>query len=468
MSEFLHINDINIPVRYRIDYGDIESLAKSISLTTLFNPVIVTQNHDLNQGGRRLSALRLIYAINHPEESNIELERYDDVSIHIIQNCQDANLKEGLLRIGFHVKIHNFEDRYDELVMELEENIRRKDLDWKERAMLIKAIDEEKRKLSKEGKEKDNWGIRDTAAHLQLSTATISHDLRIAEALEAGDTNIVNAKDRKTALNTILFNTEQALYCELQRRKAERLKNTKASGNLYNLDALELAKQLKIGDFNHVITDPPYAIEFDELTEEKHESENYIEMSREEYYPYMTALAEEIYSKIQWAGYFVCFCAHEHWHNLASIFEEVGFSVSSNPLIWYKEGSPGKNNHPDKHLTSVAEFAVVAWKGIPEMNKPGKGNVFPYKNYIDVKERFHITQKPIELLEDVIDTFTKPGETLVDFFMGSGSTIKAAIKRKRHYIGNDKSKYFAQARMEIIECEINESMPKFVDEEDDE
>lgn len=460
MSDFIHIKDVNIPLRYRRDYGDIEGLAKSISLNTLFNPVIVTQNLDLNQGGRRLSALRFIYAVNHAEQEDFDLADMDESTLHIIQNCKDQNIKEGKLRKNVHIKIHNFEDRHEELCMELEENIKRKDLDWKERAMLIKAIDEEKKRLQKQSGSKKNWGVRDTASYLGVSPATIVHDLKIAEALEKGLEDVCNAKDRATALSNVLFIQEQACLAELQRRKEIKLRSMSTTGQLFNMDALECAKQhLKLGEFNHVITDPPYAIEFDEMTSERREGDNYIEMTRDEFYPYMQELSKTVYERMTY-GYFICFCAHEHFHRLAAIFEESGFRVSRNPLIWFKKNSPGKNNHPDKHLTSVAEFAVVCWRGMPDLNKPGRSNVYEYANYIDVKQRFHITQKPVELLEDVIETFTRVGETIVDLFMGSGSTIKACIKKKRNYIGNDKSKYFAQARLEILEEETDAKTQK--------
>ena len=166
----------------------------------------------------------------------------------------------------------------------------------------------------------------------------------------------------------------------------------------------------------------------------------------------MEELSGILFDKMQ-AGYFICFCAFEHYYKLAEIIEKAGFTVSRGPLVWYKKGSPGKNNHPDKQLTQVTEYAVVAWKGMPELQKQGRINVYECGNYIDVKHRFHITQKPVELLEEVVRTFTKPGDTVLDIFMGSGSTCKACLTTKRYYIGNDKSDYFPQARMEIIDLE---------------
>lgn len=50
-------------------------------------------------------------------------------------------------------------------------------------------------------------------------------------------------------------------------------------------------------------------------------------------------------------------------------------------------------------------------------------------------EKFHPTQKPIELLEYLIKTYTNEGELVLDFTMGSGSTGVACNNTNRDFIG---------------------------------
>ena len=50
-------------------------------------------------------------------------------------------------------------------------------------------------------------------------------------------------------------------------------------------------------------------------------------------------------------------------------------------------------------------------------------------------EKFHPTQKPIELLEYLIKTYTNEGELVLDFTMGSGSTGIACNNTNRDFIG---------------------------------
>lgn len=54
----------------------------------------------------------------------------------------------------------------------------------------------------------------------------------------------------------------------------------------------------------------------------------------------------------------------------------------------------------------------------------------------------HPSQKPVELLEYFIKTYTNEGETVLDFCMGSGSTIEAAERINRNSIGIEKDKSF--------------------------
>lgn len=62
----------------------------------------------------------------------------------------------------------------------------------------------------------------------------------------------------------------------------------------------------------------------------------------------------------------------------------------------------------------------------------------------------HPTQKPIPLLENLIKTYTNPGDTVLDNCMGSGSTIFAAINTERHYIGIDINEAYCKSVQEKL------------------
>lgn len=72
------------------------------------------------------------------------------------------------------------------------------------------------------------------------------------------------------------------------------------------------------------------------------------------------------------------------------------------------------------------------------------------------KNRSHPTQKPVALMEYLIKTYTREGEIVLDFTMGSGSTGVACVNTHRRFIGIElDSEYFA-----IAEQRINDVLSK--------
>lgn len=67
----------------------------------------------------------------------------------------------------------------------------------------------------------------------------------------------------------------------------------------------------------------------------------------------------------------------------------------------------------------------------------------------------HRTQKPVDLLEYLIKTYTNEGNIVLDNCMGSGSTCVAAVNTNRHYIGFEMDKkYFQIAKKRIQEAGV--------------
>ena len=73
-------------------------------------------------------------------------------------------------------------------------------------------------------------------------------------------------------------------------------------------------------------------------------------------------------------------------------------------------------------------------------------NLWQFKR--DKGKNYHSCQKPIDILERLIQTHTKEGATVLDCFMGSGSTGVACLQTKRNFIGIElDEKYFQIAEM---------------------
>ncbi len=78
------------------------------------------------------------------------------------------------------------------------------------------------------------------------------------------------------------------------------------------------------------------------------------------------------------------------------------------------------------------------------------------------KNNCHPTQKPVDLLEYLIKTYTNEGETVLDATIGSGSTAVACINTNRHFIGFEtEEKFYEIANKRIAEAQAKKSQELF-------
>lgn len=78
-----------------------------------------------------------------------------------------------------------------------------------------------------------------------------------------------------------------------------------------------------------------------------------------------------------------------------------------------------------------------------------------FQNVINaLHEPIHPTQKPIDLIRYLIQTYSNPGQTVFDGYSGSGTTAVACIKEKRNFIGSELNKEYYEKAMERIKNEL--------------
>jgi site-specific DNA-methyltransferase (adenine-specific) len=89
-------------------------------------------------------------------------------------------------------------------------------------------------------------------------------------------------------------------------------------------------------------------------------------------------------------------------------------------------------------------------------NQPGAIRIIPHrwmgmlKDSEQTQRRMHPTQKPVELMELLIERYTMPGDLILDPFMGSGTTGAACGNTGRRFIGIERDAgYFAVAQQRI-------------------
>lgn len=115
----------------------------------------------------------------------------------------------------------------------------------------------------------------------------------------------------------------------------------------------------------------------------------------------------------------------------------------------YKELKPIQEAYQEENRRNITEkYPAVfnLWQG-----GKSKSNVLEYKKDND---GYHPTQKPVALLEDLIQTYSNDGNTVLDFTMGSGSTGVACVNTNRNFIGIELDDgYFNIAKKRIEEAQ---------------
>ena len=113
------------------------------------------------------------------------------------------------------------------------------------------------------------------------------------------------------------------------------------------------------------------------------------------------------------------------WYEpIIRLLTETGFQPNPQPAVWVKRG--GQVNNPHLSLASSYETFVYARKGNAVIAKPGRLNTYDYKP-VDPSQKWHPTQRPIGLMEDLLATFGDAGSRVFVPFAGSGVTLLAAF-----------------------------------------
>lgn len=203
-------------------------------------------------------------------------------------------------------------------------------------------------------------------------------------------------------------------------------------------DCLEVLRELPDESVDTVITDPPYRID---LQPQRKKTTSILGDKPDEARILWASCVTEVFrilkpntASLFWSGW------SEVW--VKDILDQY-FKVKS-CIVWVK------NNFGIGYYTRPQhEFAWYCHKGKPPKPKKAESNVW-YCNRLN--KPVHSCQKPTELMEKAIKLTTKPGDVVLDPFLGSGTTAIAALKTGRYFIGIEKEpKYVEIANKRIQE-----------------
>jgi len=151
----------------------------------------------------------------------------------------------------------------------------------------------------------------------------------------------------------------------------------------------------------------------------------------------------------------IVFCSFEQQFELIEKAKNYGLNHYIN-LVFRKNFS-AQVLKANMRVVGNCEYAVILYRDkLPKFNNHKKMvmNCMEYPREHKSTPKLHPTQKPIELLQKLIEIFTDEGEVVIDPVAGSGSTLVAALRSNRKAYGFEIKKNFFKSANEWILSEV--------------
>lgn len=485
----LPLHEIVLKDRQRINLGDLDSLADSISQHGLLQPIVINQDKRLIAGGRRYLA-------------------HEQLGLTHIDVVYKETLNEAQLRM-----------------LELEENTKRKDFDWQEKCLAI--AEWHQIKVREQVLAGDDWGQRETGDLLGVDLCSVNQALQIASFLKEKDHP--DAETRKRA--QLFWDCDSAFAAlQLKRRFAIDLANaqlaaleklttnskqqeTRAQQIISEVRAVEEKPDLlaaeraryesnplnvvpfdeywaekvtaartaentiyisnrfvqgdciaymtdpeNAGRFDHVITDIPYGIDMGMLDQqnphggmadidtvaEEHDVEENKELIKQ-FYPAAFRCTKDLAFVITW-------CDITNWQLMYDCAVDAGFAVQRWPITWRKTG-PNMNQCATFNTTKDVEFAIVARKPKTTIAEQPNTSVVVASPVEMQKLTGHKFAKPFECWEYLLKLATLEGQLILEPFAGRGSGTLSMLRMKRNVISVELNVNHFNALMENVKTQ---------------
>ena len=169
-----------------------------------------------------------------------------------------------------------------------------------------------------------------------------------------------------------------------------------------------------------------------------------------EFFHFCSSLLKKEPKEKNEAGCMILFCAYEQQAELIYYAEKAGFK-NHQVFIFYKKYSPQVLK---ANMRAVGNFetALLFYRDkLPKFHNNGR-MIFQCREWLEDKNtpKIHPTQKPIPLLESLIELYTDVDDVVIDCCAGSGTTLLAAANLNRRAYGFELKKEYVKAFYEKL------------------
>jgi ParB-like chromosome segregation protein Spo0J len=424
----INLDQIIVPEnRIRQEYSKekFEGLKDSIRHGGLINAIIVIERngkYELKAGEHRLKAI-------------IELNK---------EGKDIPNVPRDQIRAELWGQL----TRRTALLLEWDENERREDFTFLEKSRFIRYFHETMKA------ESSDWTAELTAHMLRISTASISHYLRIEESAR-DNPEVAKAETMKAAVKRM------RKIASLKERRDDATRNApetikRAEQILHRGDCTIWLKSISESSVDFVNFDPPWGEEASHKVAENWES---FDDSSEYSYQLTKDILPELFRVLKQDRFLVIWLRILEAKEIIALAESFGFNhkYAKTPCIWYKPDKVSdQQRFPEKTFIESYETFLFLRKGDPLLHEEGAQNVF-VEPRIPVSATIHPTEKPVSLMRRLINLTTSPGEVILDPCAGSASCMVAALDNNRRALGCELNKKYHERGI----TRLAESLAKF-------
>jgi len=400
-GNFHHIEISSIVVsrdqRQRRDLVAIDELADSIKRLGLIHPIVITRGNELVAGERRLNACQSL--------------GWTSISVQYTDELEPARLR----------------------AIELEENIKRKDITWQDQCRAIEEY--HALRLS----EDPAWRQEDTGDAIGISATRAAAMMQVAEELRQGNPMIVDAPKLSTAEGIIRRKLEREEHNVLTKLKeAFGVRDTDEEAPppeaILNVDFKRWVHSHTSPRFNFVHCDFPYGVSADTFNQGGAAAHGGYQDTKETWESLMEALAAATKKILTPSAHLMFWFAMRKgdirlYEPTARALEQMGWDINPQPLIWMKSDGAGIIPDPNRGPRQIYETCLLGTRGDRKIIR-AVSNAYAAPT---VREQ-HMSEKPEPMLRHFFSMLVDENTVILDPTCGSGSALRAAESLGAKYV----------------------------------
>lgn len=356
--------------RQRRTLDDIDSLADSIARLGLINPITIDQDHILIAGERRLMACRQL------GWTHVEARFFNDLS------------------------------QTERVLLELEENIKRKDITWQEHTAAIAKY----HALRKE--EESTWDERKTAQAIGMSFQNVNKHIKVARELSSP------LVQQSPTFHTAV---ERAQSVARKRDAIHMVASCDNTHQIITADFIQWA-QHEQEKFNFIHCDFPYGINYQNSPGQNSANLDRYNDTPEVYWQLFKTLSTNLDNFCAPDAHIIFWFSPNLYCQTWDMLKLLsGFTFEEHPLIWQRGENEGIAPDPYRRPRRIYDMAFFGWRG------DAKINTIRANSFVAPTERErHLHEKSQTMLEHFFGMFVDSHTRLLDPTCGSGSALRAA------------------------------------------